>query len=296
MELRNLITFLKIIENNSFSKAAEQLAYSQSTITTQIHQLEEELNVKLFDRIGKKIFLTDEGHELKLYAQQILELTQKISCIGNEEQELKGHLRIASFDSLITAVLPPILKIFHQEYPGIQVTVKTADSILEAEHLLRRNDADFAFISYDKRSHKEYEKLFLQEAKFVFAAVPEHPLAGRKNVTLEDISQYDVIIMNRQFSFSELSNEETKHLINYITPIFDIWNPNGAMELAKCGIGITLLPQYLIEDSVRKGELCILDVPELRFNFWIQTVCHYRKTVTPQMNAFYKVIKEYYQV
>lgn len=296
MEFRNLITFLKIVETNSFSKAAEQLMYSQSTVTIQIQQLEEELNVKLFERIGKRIFLTAGGHELKIYAQQIFELTQKISAIGGEEQELRGNLRIASFDSLITAVLPNILKIYHERYPNVHVTIKTADSILEAEHQLRQNDVDFAFISYDKRTSKEYAKLFLKEARFVFVAAPAHPLAKQKNITLEDISQYDVIIMNQQFSFSELSGEETKHLSQIIAPAFDIWNPIGAMEAAKCGIGITLLPDYLLEDAVKKRELCILDVPKPDFTVWLQTVCHHRKTITPQMNAFYHLLKEYYHI
>lgn len=296
MELRNLITFLKIVETNSFSRAAEQLTYSQSTVTIQIQQLEEELNVKLFERIGKKIFLTEEGQELQLYAQQIMELSQKISAIGNEEQELQGHLRISSFDSLITAVLPNILKIYHERYPNVHITIKTADSILEAEHQLRQNDADFAFISYNKRASKEYAKLFLKEARFVFAAPPFHPLAKQKDISLEEISKYDVIIMNQQFSFSELSSEETKHLNQIISPAFDIWNPIGAMEAAKCGIGITLLPDYLLQEPVKKGDLCILDVPELDFTVWLQTVCHYRKTITPQMNAFFKLLKEYYHI
>lgn len=296
MELRNLITFLKIIETNSFSKAAEQLMYSQSTVTIQIQQLEEELNTKLFERIGKKIFLTAEGHELKLYAQQISELTQKISAIGGEEQEMKGTLRIASFDSLITTVLPDILKLYHDRYPNVHVTLKTADSILEAEHLLRQNDADFAFISYDRRTSKEFAKLFLKEARFVFLAAPEHPLVKERDISLEEIARHTVIIMNKHFSFSELSNDETKHLSQIITPTFDIWNPNGAMEAAIRGIGITLLPYYLVEDAIRKGKLCVLDVPELDFIVWLQTVCHYRKTITPQMNAFYKLIKEYYHI
>lgn len=296
MELRNLITFLKIVEYNSFSKAAEHLAYSQSTVTIQMQQLEEELNTKLFERIGKKIFLTAEGEELKRYAQQIFELTQRIFAIGAEEQELKGTLRISSFDSLITAILPAILKLYHERYPGVHVTIKTADSILEAENQLRQNEADFAFISYDKRISTEYEKHFLQKARFVFAAAPTHPLTRQEQVSLEEIAKHDVIIMNKQFSFSELSNEDTKHLEQMITPAFDIWNPIGAMEAAKCGIGITLLPEYLMKDAVSKGELCILNVPELDFVVWLQTVYHYRKTITPQMNAFFKLLKEYYDI
>lgn len=82
MEVRNLITFLKIIETGSFSKAAEQLTYSQSTVTVQIQQLEEEIGVQLFDRIGKKIYVTEKGHELEAYAQQIIALTQQAAAIG----------------------------------------------------------------------------------------------------------------------------------------------------------------------------------------------------------------------
>ena len=84
MEVRNLITFLKIIETGSFSKAAEQLTYSQSTVTVQIQQLEEEIGVQLFDRIGKKIYVTEKGHELEAYAQQIIALTQQAAAIGGE--------------------------------------------------------------------------------------------------------------------------------------------------------------------------------------------------------------------
>ena len=136
----------------------------------------------------------------------------------------------------------------------------------------------------------------MKEAHFVFAAPPDHPLANQKNLSITEIAEHDVIIMNKQFSFSELSTEETKHLRQEIEPIFDIWNPIGAMELAKCGVGITLLPDYLITDAVQKKELCILDVPDLDFSFWIQTVCHHSKTVTPQMDAFFKLIKEYYHI
>ena len=92
MEVRNLITFLKIIETGSFSKAAEQLTYSQSTVTVQIQQLEEEIGVQLFDRIGKKSTSRKKGHELEAYAQQIIALTQQAAAIGGEEQELQGTL------------------------------------------------------------------------------------------------------------------------------------------------------------------------------------------------------------
>ena len=296
MELRNLITFLKIVETGSFSKAAEQLLYSQSTVTVQIQQLEEELNVQLFDRIGKKVFVTEKGRELETYAQQMIELSQKISAIGGEEQELQGNLRIASFDSLITALLPAILREFYERHPKVRVTVKTAANILEAERLLSQNEVDLAFIAYDKRDTKSFSRMILKEARFVFATSPSHPLSKKEVISLDEIAHNDVIVMNQQFSFSELSNEHTKILGHIIKPAFDIWNPMGALELAKKACGVTLLPYYLIEDYVKRGDLCVLNVPELTFNVWIQTLHHENKFTTPQMNAFFKLLKEYYQI
>ena len=295
MELRNLITFLKIVETGSFYKAAEHLRYSQSTVTVQIQQLEEELNVQLFDRIGKKVYVTEKGRELETHAQRMIELSQKIASIGGEEQELQGTLRIAALDSLITAVLPSIVREFHARYPKVDIIVKTADNVFDAERQLSQNEVDLAIVTHDKRSTKHFSKTILKETQFVFAAAPSRPLAQKKTVTLAEIAENDVIITNQQFYFSDMSNENTKKTLEYIIkPRFDIWNPIGAMELAKQDCGIALLPHYLIQDAVEKRELCVLNVPELNFTVWLQMLHHEQKAITPQMTAFCKLMKEIY--
>ena len=295
MELRNLITFLKIVETGSFSKAAEQLRYSQSTVTVQIQQLEEELQVHLFDRIGKKVYVTEKGRELENYAQQMIELSQKISAISGEEQELQGTLRIAALDSLITSILPAALREFHEAYPKVDIIVKTADNVFDAERQLSQNEVDLAIVTHDKRSSKHFTKTILKETRFVFAAAPSHPLTEKKSVSLAEIAENDVIITNQQFYFSDMSNEDTKKTLDYIIkPRFDIWNPIGAMKLAKQDCGIALLPYYLIQEAVEKGELQVLNVPELNFTVWLQMLHHEQKAITPQMTAFCKLMKKIY--
>ena len=297
MELRNLITFLKIVETGSFSKAAEQLRYSQSTVTVQIQQLEEDLKVQLFDRIGKKIYVTEKGRELETYAQKMIDLSQKITSIGGEELELQGTLRIAALDSLITASLPSILREFHTRYPKVDLIVKTADNVFDAERQLSQNEVDLAIVTHDKRSSKHFVKTILKETRFVFAAAPTRPLAQKQTVTLAEIAENDVIITNQQFYFSDMSNEDTKETLEYIIkPRFDIWNPIAAMELAKLDCGIAFLPYYLIQDAVKNGELCVLNVPELNFAVWLQMLHHEQKAITPQMTAFCKLMKEIYSI
>ena len=233
MEVRNLITFLKIIETGSFSKAAEQLTYSQSTVTVQIQQLEEEIGVQLFDRIGKKIYVTEKGHELEAYAQQIIALTQQAAAIGGEEQELQGTLRLACLDSPFTAVLPDILREYHCAHPKVDIIVKTADNVFFAERMLSQNEVDLAFVVHDQRRTKNFIKTILKEAHYVFVAAPTRPLTKKPVVTLAEIAENDVIITNQQFYFSDMSNEYTKNTLAYlIKPRFDLWNPIAAMELA----------------------------------------------------------------
>ena len=263
----------------------------------QIQQLEEELNVQLFDRIGKKVYVTEKGRELETHAQKMIELSQKISSIGGEEQELQGTLRIAALDSLITAVLPSVLREFHARHPKIDIIVKTAANVFDAERQLSQNEVDLAIVTHDKRSAKHFTKTILKETRFVFAAAPSRPLSQKKAVTLAEIAENDVIITNQQFYFSDMSNEDTKKTLEYIIkPRFDIWNPIGAMELAKQDCGIALLPHYLIQDAVEKGELCVLNVPELNFTVWLQMLHHEQKAITPQMTAFCKLMKEIYHI
>ncbi len=108
--------------------------------------------MQLFDRIGKKIYVTEKGHELEAYAQQIIALTQQAAAIGGEEQELQGTLRLACLDSPFTAVLPDILREYHCAHPTVDIIVKTADNVFFfAERMLSQNEVDLAFVVHDQR-------------------------------------------------------------------------------------------------------------------------------------------------
>ena len=162
--------------------------------------------------------------------------------------------------------------------------------------MLSQNEVDLAFVVHDQRRTKNFIKTILKEAHYVFVAAPTRPLTKKPVVTLAEIAENDVIITNQQFYFSDMSYEYTKNTLAYlIKPRFDLWNPIAAMELAKLDCGIALLASYLVEDAVKKGELCTLNVPELDFTVWLQVLRHEQKAVTPQMSAFYKLLREYYK-
>ena len=184
MELRNLITFLKVAETGSFSKAAESLRYSQSTVTVQIQQLEEELHVRLFDRCSKKAVLTEKGRTLEEYAKEMIALSQKASCIGQKQDALSGTLCIAAMDCTSSTILPKIIKLFHKKYPDVNIVVKNIYSPASAENELLSNHADIAII-FDQltESGRRFQRTILQKDALVFVASPAY-LSAKKESTL----------------------------------------------------------------------------------------------------------------
>lgn len=128
MELRNLITFTHVAELGSFTKAAEQLGYSQSTISFQIKQLEEELGCLLFERINHTITLTKRGHELVMYAHQVRALTDEFKESLIKDEEISGHIHIVTPDSVCDDMINSHYIDFHNKYPNISIKFTTADT------------------------------------------------------------------------------------------------------------------------------------------------------------------------
>ena len=154
MELRNLITFTQVAELGSFTKAAQQLGYSQSTISFQIKQLEEELDCLLFERINHTITLTERGRELVSYAHQVRALTDQFKE-NLEQEELKGHIHIVTPDSVCDDMINKNYIEFHNIHPDISVKFTTADTSVMFD-MLDHNEAD-VIITLDSHSyHKDY--------------------------------------------------------------------------------------------------------------------------------------------
>ena len=145
--LRNLITFIHVAELGSFTRAAEQLGYSQSTVSFQIKQLEDELGCLLFERINHTISLTDRGRELVFYAHQIRLLTDEFKE-GFWEEELSGNIHIVTPDSVCDDMINSHYIDFYNKYPNISIKLTTADTLAMFD-MLDHNEADF-IITLDK--------------------------------------------------------------------------------------------------------------------------------------------------
>ena len=119
MDLRSLNTFIQVAELNSFTRAGEKLGYSQPTISLQIKQLEQELGVQLFERIGHTVTLTDSGREALTYAQRICHMSEEMILGTSNIKEPVGIVRLAMADSLCSPLLMKKFADFRQQHPYI---------------------------------------------------------------------------------------------------------------------------------------------------------------------------------
>ncbi|MEH7549439.1 LysR family transcriptional regulator [Neobacillus vireti] len=126
MEIRHFVTFKKVIEFGSFTQAAEHLGYTQSTVTSHIQALEKQIGAPLFERMGRKIMLTDVGKKMMPYTQEILDTYSKIESIASEEKDVRGELKIAAPESLTVYRLEPILREYRNKFPHVSINLSNA--------------------------------------------------------------------------------------------------------------------------------------------------------------------------
>ena len=128
MNTKSLLTFKTILETGSFQKAADKLSYTQSTVTFQMKQLEEELAIKLFEKIGRKMELTQAGKDILPYIDTILQGVEQINNYGKSLSEITGSLKLAIPDSILIYTMQPFIQAFLHEAPNIQLVINSLQS------------------------------------------------------------------------------------------------------------------------------------------------------------------------
>lgn len=290
MEIRNIITFLCVAEKCSFTGAASQLGYVQSTVTMQIKQLEEELGAVLFDRIGKKVELTANGHNFMHYAYQIVKISEQAKLHAKRPEKIEGTLRIGILESLLMWVLSDKLLKYHHTFPLIKINTKTAPAN-ELFQMLKQNELDIVYLLDKKLCSKDLVCPWSEPVKIVFATHPDNPFTAKKDVLLREIADQPFILTETAGFYRGALEKTAMEQGFIIQPLFTIDNTSAIIKLLKKELGISFLPEYAVRESVKKNELAIIDVKDCTIQFWSQLFYHKDKWLTPQMEGFIEIIK-----
>lgn len=194
MNLRLLKSFRVVAEERSFTRAAEKLFLAQSSVSAQVKSLEEELGVRLFDRIGRSIVLTDAGEKLMHYAGRMEDLTTQMRADVSSSEELRGTLTIRTPATVASVYMPGVISRFHRENPGVQVNfINCDDSRLREE--LTSGSIDLAFLLTDEVVSDNVTVTPLATEPLSMLAGPGHPLAGASKVTSRDLQGQSMLYM-----------------------------------------------------------------------------------------------------
>lgn len=285
MEIRNLITFVRIAEVRNFSKTAEQLGYSQSAVTMQIKQLEAELQVQLFERIGKKAKLTQAGQRLLPYALDILSAAGKAESIAREPGQISGKLRIGTCESYVISVLPPVFMEMGERCPGVEISTHTAP-VPDLIDMLRQNDIDILYFLDEKLYFPEWIKVMEQPENIYFVSSSSSPLARMKKIPISRLVEEPLYLTEKGISYRYAMEQALAAAGYELHPRLEVGNTDVITRFLLKNKGISFLPEYVVKDDVKDGRLTILDTECPRIVMWSQLAYHRNKYVTPQMKLF----------
>ena len=290
MELRNLVTFTHVAEQGSFTKAADLLGYSQSTVSFQIKQLEEELECLLFERINHTITLTQRGQELVVYAHKMLAMEEEFKEKPNKEKKLNGHIHIVTPDSVCEEMVTSHYIDFHTKYPFVTIRFTTADTNVMFD-MLDRNEADL-IITLDRHSYnKDYIIAKEQQLPMHFVTNSKSKYAGKKGLSILDIANEPFILTEYGQGYRRVFDRELAKKSIDITPILEIGRTDIITSVLTQSEMISFLPDFVTKPLVDSGTLCYLDICDMNIEIWKQLIYHKNKWMSKSLKTMIEYIK-----
>ena len=291
MELRNLITFIHVAELGSFTKTADHLGYSQSTVSFQIKQLEDELGCLLFERINHTIALTERGRELVSYAHRIRALTDEFKDNLENKTECSGHIHIMTPDSVCEDMIHRNYIDFHKKYPSISLKYTTADTS-EMFEMLDRNEAD-VIITLDSHVYQRDYIIAKEETlPMHFVTSKRSKLATRKRLNLSDIINEPFVLTEYGQGYRRVLDKELAKRSLEIVPTLEIGRTDLIMSVLAESDMISFLPDFVTRERVESGELCCLDIRDFNISIYKQLIYHKNKWMSKCLKAFIDYVKE----
>jgi DNA-binding transcriptional LysR family regulator len=287
MDLYQLETFLAVAQEKSFSRAAQRLHRTQSAISQTISRLEEELGETLFDRSSRDGTLTDAGHLLVEYAEELLNLRSEAHDALAELRQLhQGKLVVAANEFTALSLLP-ILNEFHRLHPTIKIQIQRALAS-QIQRLVVNHNVEFGILSF-KPDDEQLTSIVFYRDQLVFVVYPSHPLATSKNVSIRDLGAESFIAHNVLSPYRAKVIEAFKDSRTALNMNVELPTLESIKEFVRMGSGVALVPRITVEDELQRGDLVEVPVNELRLERQMRIVSREGAPMSHAGRAFLKV-------
>ncbi|MGG1678498.1 LysR family transcriptional regulator [Neobacillus sp. NRS-1170] len=289
MELRELEYFMAICEELHFTRAAEKLGISQPALSRQMRTLEDKLGVRLFDRLGKKIAITEAG---EILLEQSGKIFSNIKSVFEQIDELqkvkKGKLIIGAMSEELSQLASEVFLELHRKWPQVQTKIFMSDNI---EEKVFRNEIDIALTLMTVENEKLTNiPLYIEE--YFLAVSDDHPLADRDIVELEEIRDLSLVLCPINHTCRKLIDAAFASVGFAIQPIIELTEVKSILSLVKAGIGATILPRTLL-DSENDGTLKVIKIENPAICKEIAIVHHKEKYIGSAARSFIDLLIAY---
>lgn len=290
MDIRQLGTFYRVMTHMSFTKAATELRYAQSSVTAQIKGLEATLGTELFERLGGKIRLTPAGERLVPYAERILALVDEARYSLSDETEPSGTLTIGAVESLISYRMPVLLEFFHYRYPRLQLILQSI-TCGEAHESVRRGVQDVSFLIEAETRHDGLVTKVLGAERLVAVVAPGHPLNRTSQVSTSDLRMFPVLAPGTDCSYRALLESQLNKDAETPVSLLEFGNIESVKQGIAAGVGLSVLPAAAVAGAVKEARLSVLDW-QPSFEVFAQIVWRQGRQLTRETRIFIDLVTQ----
>jgi DNA-binding transcriptional LysR family regulator len=291
MEVRQLQIFQTLAEELSFTRTAEKVHTVQSNVTAQIKALEEELGIPLFDRLGRRVTLTDAGRNFLPFAAQALAAMDQGQRAVQTGAEPSGPLRIGAAESLLTYRLPEVLRAFRRRFPHVELIFRPyVNATLALE--LEAGKLDMAIFGDNLQPYSSIKSIRLRKERILLLADATHPLASQPAVKPADLAGENLLLTEAGCTYR--GNLDRVLALGNIRPanITEFSSVEALKQCVTLGMGLGLLPAIVVARELRQNRLKALRWAGPSLDIVTHILWHKDKWISPAMAAFMELVRE----
>lgn len=292
MDIKQVETFLEIMRAGSFTAAAENLGYAQSTVTGHISQLENSLSVQLFERTSKTKRPTTSAHAFLPYARQFIAVRDSaVNAMLAVSGQMGGKIVVGTSETVCITSLAEPLAAFSSAYPGVELTIRIMDCT-DASRLLRQNEIDIAFFTGEPLTQKGLKTLSLRWETMALA-FKKGRFSQAGPVTPDILLGEHYLVSSKGCIFRTLLEKHLRSWDDRLPHLMEVGSIQVVKNLCACNLGLALLPLYALEKEIRDGQLeCIVPEGISPESIATQMVIHENKALTPAMRILIEKLTE----
>jgi DNA-binding transcriptional LysR family regulator len=290
MEVRQLEIFRALAEELHFTRAAARVHCVQSNVTTQIRALEEEIGTPLFDRLAKRVVLTDAGRRFLPYAERVIAALGEAQAVVTQNSTPAGPLRIGAPESVLTYRLPEILNRFRSLCPKVELIFQPYwnEGLIQS---LESGRLDLAIWMTDAVEHDRLKSMRWSSEKVLFVADPKDPLAAKKRVQPTHLSGQTLLLTETGCAYRRKLDQMLSSMDIRPGHITEFSSVDAIKACVGLGMGVGLLPEIVVAKELGRGELAALRWSGPVMDMATHVVWHKNKWISPALQAFISVLE-----